>query len=109
MGSDIGLASIRVRCKTREAGDIFKAIKSGNFYASSGADIDDIRVSDGIIEIETPDAQEIQVLVDGGMLIRRVRDKAIRFDTRDLGAAYVRFAVYGYGSSMAWTQPFFLG
>lgn len=106
--ADIGHAAIYVRCKTRAAEDIFTAIKTGNFYASSGAVIDDIRFKDGVIEIETPDAQQIEARVDGGGCIHRVMDKAIRLDIRDCKCAYVRFVVYATGSAMAWTQPFFL-
>ncbi len=84
------------------------AIKSGNFYCSSGAVINDVRLEDGVITVETEDAQEIEVRADGGCRIEVVRDRSIRFDTRDCGAAYVRFAVYAAGSAMAWTQPFFL-
>jgi len=106
--NDIGLAAIYVRSKSRSPQDIMAAIKSGNFYASSGAIIDDIRCEDGIIEIETPDAQAIEVHKEGGNRIHRSSDKSIRFDTRELTCACVRFTVYGFGSAMAWTQPFFL-
>lgn len=106
--TDIGIASIHVRSASHEAAGIMAAIKSGNFYASSGALINDIRMDDGVIEIETPSAQEIQVRTDGGRWLHRVRDRSLRFDTRELGVSYVRFAVYGEGSAMAWTQPFFL-
>ena len=105
---DIGFAAIHVRSKSRRPKDIMAAMKAGNFYASSGAVIDDIRFEDGVIEIETPDAQQIEARVDGGMCVRRVNDKSIRFDTREIKRRYVRFTVYGTGSAMAWTQPFFL-
>lgn len=106
--TDIGLASLRVRSKSRRLVDIMAAIKSGNFYCSSGAEISDIRMEKGIIEIESPDAEEIQVRADGGTLIRRVYDKSIKLKVSELGVTYLRFAVFGKGSSMAWTQPFFL-
>jgi hypothetical protein len=105
---DIGLAAIYVRSKGRSARNIMAAIARGSFYASSGATIDDIRLQNGVIEIETPDAQEIEARVDGGMCVGRLKDRSLRFDTRDLRRSYVRFAVYGSGSAMAWTQPFFL-
>jgi histidinol phosphatase-like PHP family hydrolase len=106
--TDIGLASMCVRAKDCKPASIIRAMKAGNFYCSSGATIDDIRLSRGVIEIETPDAQEIQVRADGGKMIHRVFDKSIRFNTRDFGTEYVRFAIFGQGASMAWTQPFFL-
>lgn len=106
--SDIGIGSIHVRAASNTPEAIMASIKSGNFYCSSGAEIDDIRFENGIIEIETPDAQEIQIRANGGHWVERVRDTSIRFDTRNLKLSYVRFAVFGAGSGMAWTQPFFV-
>ena len=106
--NDIGFAATYVRCKTRAPADIMAAIKSGNFYASSGAVIDDIRFEGGVIEIETPDAQQIEARSDGGICIHCVKDRCMRFDTRDLRRNYVRFTVYASASAMAWTQPFFV-
>jgi len=105
--TDIGSAAIYVRCRSRSRKAIMSAIKAGNFYASSGAVIDDIRFEDGIIEIETPDAQQIEARSDGGMRIACVKDRVMRFDMRETSRRYVRFTVYGEGSAMAWTQPFF--
>jgi len=106
--TDIGIGSIHVRAAANTPEAILASIKSGNFYCSSGAVIDDIRFEGGVIEIETPDAQEIQVRANGGHWVERVRDRSIRFDTRGSDLAYVRFAIFGAGSAMAWTQPFFL-
>jgi hypothetical protein len=106
--TDIGFAAIYVRSKSRTPKAIMAAMKAGNFYASSGALIDDIRCEDGIIDIETPDAQQIEARSDGGMRIACVNDRGMRFDMREVKRRYVRFTVYGTGSAMAWTQPFFL-
>jgi hypothetical protein len=105
--TDIGLAAIYVRSETNSARDILSAIKRGNFYCSNGAIIDDIRLDNGVIELETPNAQKIHVRADGGTCIHRVSDRSTKFDIRGLDLTYVRFAVYGSGSAMAWTQPFF--
>jgi hypothetical protein len=106
--SDIGLACNVVRSKSNEPADILDALKSGNFYGSSGVMIDDIRRTGDVIEIETSDAQEIRVIVDGGPMVQRVQDTSISFDTSELQTQYVRFELFGQGSNMAWTQPFFL-
>lgn len=104
---DIGLASIHVRSKSRNGGDIMSAIKSGNFYCSSGVTIHDISMANGVIELSSPDAQEIQVRADGGTLIKRVMGNNIKVNMADYNVGYLRFALYGTGSAMAWTQPFF--
>ncbi len=106
--TDIGHAAIYVRSRSRTPNAIMAAVKAGNFYCSSGALIDDIRCRSGVIEIETADAQQIEARVDGGMRIASVNDRSMRLDTRELNSRYVRFEVYGEGSTMAWTQPFFL-
>ncbi len=104
---DIGLASIHVRSKSRNECDIMSAIKSGNFYCSNGVTIRDIHMTGGMIELSSPDAEEIHVRADGGTLIKRVMGNSIKIDMADYGVKYMRFALYGQGSAMAWTQPFF--
>jgi len=106
--TDIGRAAIYVRCKNRTPRAIMEAIKAGNFYCSSGAVIDDIRLEDGVIAVDAPGAQQIEARADGGLRIASVNDTSLRLDTREIKRRYVRFTVYGAGSAMAWTQPFFL-
>ena len=107
--SDIGLGWIMVRAAGNSAGEIFAAIKAGNFYCSSGVQISDIFRNDRCIELETENAQEIQVLGEGGRLIQTTRDSRLTFDLAAAqGSSYVRFTAYGPGAAMAWTQPFFL-
>lgn len=104
----IGLAFNMVRAKSNSREDIFNALKSGNFYASSGATINDIRRTGDIIEVETADGEEIRAIVDGGIMIERSFDSSIKVDVSKRDNLYIRFEVYGRGSAMAWTQPFFL-
>jgi len=126
---DVGWAWNCVRAASPTAESILDAVRKGNFYCSSGVNITDIRKTGDVIEVETEDAQEIRVLCDRG-LITRVNDKSVSFSLSSLDAyirklleqvkdpslhpllsstvSYVRVTAYGSGSSMAWTQPFFL-
>lgn len=106
--ADIGQAWIAVRAAERTPAAILRAIKTGNFYCSGGVTITDIRRNGDIIDIETEDGQEIQAIGTGGCLLRSVRDRAMTVNLADVNSTYVRFQVYGYGSAMAWTQPFFV-
>lgn len=106
--NDIGLACNMVRSKSRRPEDIFQALKSGNFYGSSGVVIDDIRRDGNIIDIEASDAQEIRAIIDGGQMAERTMGSSMRLDVSGYSALYVRFELFGSGASMAWTQPFFL-
>lgn len=97
-----------VRAKSNTPEEIFSALKSGNFYASSGVIIDNIRRNANIIEIETKEAQEIRAVADGGRVIKKFMDNSTKMDVSGLNYLYVRFELYGKGAKMAWTQPFYL-
>jgi len=108
-GTDsISNAWLCVRSPGRSATDVLGAIRRGNFYASSGVVIDDIRRDGKTIEIETADAQEIRIIGEGGCLLGRVAERAAAYTAPADPPAYVRFAAYGQGAARAWTQPFFL-
>lgn len=105
---DIGCAWIMVRAAARTSAAIWHAMRSGNFYASSGVTITDIRRTGATLSLATRDAQEIQVIGRGGVQVRRVRARALTLDVTTLDTPYVRLTAFGRGSQMAWTQPFFL-
>ena len=107
--SHTGVGWIMVRALDNSAAAIFAAIKAGNFYCSTGVHIHDIRRDGQRIEVDTDDAQEIQVLGDGGQLLQTTHHTYMSFDLPSAERySYVRCTAYGAGSTMAWTQPFFL-
>lgn len=104
---DIGNAWICVRAVIKTPQVIFDSIMEGNFYCSSGVVINDISMKGSIICIETRNAQEIHAVGINGRVLARTSEKKMKFDitgTED----YVRFTAFGKGSTMAWTQPFFV-
>lgn len=104
---DIGAAFIRVRARRNDAHEILAAIRAGNFYCSTGVTIADIWRDGNTVGIETLDGQEMQAIGFGGALLRNERSRIFTFDLASVDSPYVRFAVYGEGAAMAWTQPFF--
>jgi hypothetical protein len=101
-----GWIMVRAEAKTPES--VMAALKSGNFYASSGVELTDIRREGDVITVESSGGEEIQVIGDSGKMHRKIRDSAASVDFSELpGVVYIRFAIYGRGSEMAWTQPFF--
>jgi hypothetical protein len=105
--SDIAQGWIMVRATERTPLAILQAIQSGNFYASSGVTITDIRREGDRVEIDTADADEIQILGEGGRLLHTVTARNAAFDLSDTDWSYIRFTAFGHGAAMAWTQPFF--
>jgi len=105
--SDIGIGWIIVRARERTAGSILAGLKTGNFYCSTGVTLLDVRREGDLVEIESEEGQEIQVIGREGRLIEKIRDRSVSYDLARTESPYVRFAVYGPGASVAWTQPFF--
>jgi hypothetical protein len=102
-----GVGWIMVRSADRTPAGIFNAIAQGNFYASSGVTITDIRRDTEGIIVETAGAQLLEVSGHGGALLHDVRDHSLHFDPRTADTPYVRITAYGAAGAMAWTQPFF--
>ncbi len=105
--SQIGHAWNVVRAHSNSPADILHALHTGNFYASSGVRIVDITRRGNLIDIDSEDGQEIQCIKDGGIIFHTTRDRFVKCDLGAIDCRYVRFAIYGAGSTMAWTQPFF--
>ena len=105
---DVGNAWLGVRAPDRTAEAILGAIRQGNFYASTGVVLDDIRRESHTLTIESQNAEEIQVIGPGGRRLLQTDQPSLRYTLHDDDAGPFRFAAHGYGSSMAWTQPFFI-
>ncbi|GMV92936.1 MAG: hypothetical protein AMXMBFR82_27140 [Candidatus Hydrogenedentota bacterium] len=106
---DDELAWIMVQTEYRDAAAIMTAIRQGRFYASTGVEIEGIRVCGNTIAVRTRNAERIVVHSDFGRRQAAVDDTCISFTVPETGAiTYVRFECWGPGDAMAWTQPFFL-
>lgn len=86
---------------------VVEALQNGRFYASTGVVIRSIRVDGLTASIRTENAERIVAVRDGGARIKVVDAKSIEVEAPP-EAKYIRFACWGRGEAMAWTQPFFL-
>ena len=106
--ADIGLGWLMVRSEQRSVEGVLAGLRAGNFYCSSGVTITDIRRAGDVLSVETLDAQEVQAIGRGGTRLALVRGDSAKFDLGGFDTGYVRLTLFGQGSAMAWTQPFFL-
>lgn len=96
---------VQVESLTRD--NVLNALKKGDFYASTGVEIQKITVKDGIISITTSNAKKIAVIVDYGRRINEIYDTSICFEVQEnFPYSYIRFEFWGEGEAQAWTQPF---
>jgi hypothetical protein len=105
--SDLAQGWNVVRAESRTPEAVFAALKSGNFYTSSGVTLTDIYREGDLITVESSNGGEINIIGGEGRMLLCVEDSRITVDVSKWNTAYIRFAVYGPGSAMAWTQPFF--
>jgi hypothetical protein len=88
--------------RSRQA--IIAALKAGCFYASSGVQIDSIRLDGNVLRVEAPDAQEVRFFADRGSMRHREPGPEASYEIRDEDI-FVRAELYGQGATKAWTQP----
>lgn len=91
--------------KTVEA--VLEALRNGAFYCSSGVNITGINVDDDQVHIKTDNADIIEVITADGYVIKEAEASEITYKVDRKMDLYCRFACYGRGLKMAWTQAFF--
>jgi hypothetical protein len=104
---------INVKTHARDAKSILGALKNGCFYSSTGVDIEQVHIEDGLVYVKsacpvreivfmssTPDA--------GGKLVRAARGSIIEAEYCLTGKEdYLRIELTDYHCRKAWTNPFF--
>ena len=106
---DFGIAWNMVFAEDASVDALVAAMRSGNFYVSTGVRIDAIQVDRARLEVYSRDAQCFRVVRDHGMIVAEVEGPELRYELPDVAPlSYVRVECYGAGTRMAWTQPFWI-
>jgi hypothetical protein len=101
---------IVVRAEALSAAAILAALERGDFYASSGVELDDYSVSSAQVSIKIREQRSskyrTQFIGDGGkVLSESITNPAVyRFTGKE---RYVRAKVFESNGKLAWTQPIF--
>lgn len=103
-----GRGWIRVRAAALEPNAIMDALESGWFYASTGPELTDIRVTDTRLEVRIRLRNTFRhtttFIGEGGRVLAETPDEVAIFDlTEDVG--YVRARIVDSMGYVAWTQP----
>lgn len=80
------------------------SIKNGNFYSSTGIEIENIRKNKDSIYIKTKNATEIKFIGKNGQLLLSVNANFASFNISSIDA-YVRVEALNNKGEKAWTQP----
>ena len=110
--SNPGRAWVMARCSELTEESVLEALRSGDFYASTGVKLTSLEVEPGsvslAIEPKTPQSYSTAFLGRGGRLLSE--QKGTEADYRfEGGEGYVRARVTSSWGARAWTQPVFVG
>ena len=108
-----GRGWVTVRAARLEAVEILRAMEAGDFYASSGVELDSLRITPATITLRIRQRSDYryhtEFIGDGGRVLAGANGITASFA---LGAAegltYVRARVRDSGGGRAWVQPVFV-
>jgi hypothetical protein len=110
---DVALAWNMVQAPGPRGEDLVEGLRSGRFYASTGVEIQHIRVQGNQVSILTTNAMRIRFISRWGVIRSTLDSQAGEFTVPDdAGAAetmgYIRVECYGARGEMAWAQPIWI-
>ena len=111
--SNPGKGWVVVRADTLESDAIARALDRGDFYSSTGVELEDMIITDKRIEVKIEERHRSDKFTTyfigkGGQVLKATGDNPAVYDItgREM---YVRARVEDSNGWKAWTQPFFTG
>lgn len=110
---DVGLSWLMVQAPDNRTSSLLSAIKAGRFYASTGVDIQSVRINDNRIAVYTSNATLIRFISKWGVVLKSIESQVGDFMLPEdpvvaRSMQYIRVECYGGGSDVAWTQPIWI-
>jgi len=106
-----GRGFVVVMAPALEAGAIMEGLEAGRFYASTGVELEDIRVEPGFMEIHIRQRGDFRYTTrfigEGGRVLKTTHGPVARFELTRF-EPYVRARVEDSGGAVAWVQPVFV-
>lgn len=112
--SNPGRGWVAVKAARLDAADITAALEAGDFYASTGVELEDVVVTETTLEVRIRERGNFRYTTtfigDGGEVLDRVHGPVAVFDVsgRPQPLTYVRARVDDSGGFRAWIQPAFV-
>ncbi len=103
----IGSAWNMVNVRQRSKAEVLEALKTGRFYASTGAVLEEIAVQDGFWFVRSGNAKALRLISHQGEVLEEVKGSTATFSL-SRARVYARVEAVGDGFARAWTQPVFV-
>lgn len=102
-----GWIAVRVNKLTRQ--DVLSAISRGDFYSSTGVELEDIRFRDSILSVAVKPAEaktyRIQFIGSGGKIVDEKAAVKASCEVPAVRGSYLRAKVIASDGAVAWIQP----
>lgn len=110
---DMALGWNVVQASENRGDAIVSAMREGRFYASTGVEIQNVRVKGNSIAILTHNAMRIRFISRWGVIRQTVDSQAAEYTVPDDpnspdSLMYIRMECYGPRGNVAWTQPIWI-
>ena len=107
-----GRGWVVVRAGELSQGAILKALEKGEFYASTGVSLSDVKASGRELSVEIEPVGDVRFTTvftgESGRELWRSHGRSARYALSRLDG-FVRATAYGSNGARAWTQPVFVG
>ncbi len=104
---DIGYAWIMVRSCKNTPETIFKAIREGNFYCSTGITIKELARENDLVSVVLQEPANIRVIGSRGRVLAIHDGYEFAWSFNSKSTDYIRFHIQNSSWKQAWSQPFF--
>lgn len=102
-------SSVNVFADARTLPEIMRSLKSGNFYASSGAHITSVSTTGSSVAVTVPAPSEIEFIANGGKTVKTERGATNAAYAVTGDEKYVRIRVTRLADRrMAWSNPIYV-
>ena len=106
-----GRGWVAIRAGRLEAAALMEALEAGHFYASTGVELDEIRITERALEVHIAIDRDFRYTTTfigaGGRVLAESSENPAKFELRD-DVGYVRARVQNSRGDIAWTQPTFI-
>jgi hypothetical protein len=102
-----GKAWVVVRVEKADAKSIVKALERGEFYASTGVELEEATGTRVKVKEQNGARYRVQFIGSGGRVLQESAGVSAAYEPKG-GEGYVRAKVIDSNGRMAWTQPLFL-
>ncbi|TCM41649.1 CehA/McbA family metallohydrolase [Kribbella sp. VKM Ac-2568] len=103
-------AWVQVRAESLEPGPLLSALKAGHFYSTTGPELHDVRLDDGLVKVRCSPARKVLLTggVPGAQVVQGTALTECSLSVEMFQGGYCRVTVEDAAGGRAWSNPIHL-